>query len=329
MKILLGSVSRGILSFASFSLLATTVGAQTFQLNAVYQCPADQSFRVFSCAGNAPADACDVQSYSNGQPNMRGQSQRQQVVAMMSLCHLQTPAEAQGQGRGGAAAAPVAQQQAGTGGFKVGETVQINTAFGWMDAQVLRVNGNNYYVHAQAGADVWKTYPTELRRIGKLNDIDRANGLYAPGDRVQVNVGGRWIDGKIETELNQEYNVVLTDNRTVWTKGANLRLAASPAPAAGPTGTSPKPGFTSCAGKVEGRYSNSGGFGNLTIVFRSGKATVPSTFGGGEDVFECWMSGTKIILHKPGESVNTDMPLDINNDGTIDTPLGEIKKKGN
>jgi hypothetical protein len=40
------------------------------------------------------------------------------------------------------------------------------------------------------------------------------------------------------------------------------------------------------------------------------------------------MSGDKIILHKPG-APNEDMPLDINLDGTIDTPVGEIKKKGN
>ena len=41
------------------------------------------------------------------------------------------------------------------------------------------------------------------------------------------------------------------------------------------------------------------------------------------------MSGEKIYLHKPGESTDTDMPIDINNEGTLDTPFGEIKKKGN
>jgi hypothetical protein len=40
------------------------------------------------------------------------------------------------------------------------------------------------------------------------------------------------------------------------------------------------------------------------------------------------MSGDKIILHKPGQS-NLDMPISINNDGTLDTPMGEIRKKGN
>ena len=41
------------------------------------------------------------------------------------------------------------------------------------------------------------------------------------------------------------------------------------------------------------------------------------------------MPGDKIILHKPGDSPNQDMPIDINSDGTLQTPLGEIKKKGN
>jgi hypothetical protein len=50
--------------------------------------------------------------------------------------------------------------------------------------------------------------------------------------------------------------------------------------------------------------------------------------GGNDEVFECWMDGGKLFLHQPGKS-NLDMPIDINNDGTLQTPLGEIKNKGN
>ena len=49
---------------------------------------------------------------------------------------------------------------------------------------------------------------------------------------------------------------------------------------------------------------------------------------GDEEVLECWMGGGKIYLHKPGDP-NLDMPIDINDDGTLQTPLGEIKRKGN
>jgi hypothetical protein len=40
------------------------------------------------------------------------------------------------------------------------------------------------------------------------------------------------------------------------------------------------------------------------------------------------MEREKIYLHKPGESAENDVPIDINNDGTLETPFGEIKKKG-
>ena len=48
--------------------------------------------------------------------------------------------------------------------------------------------------------------------------------------------------------------------------------------------------------------------------------------GGNDDVFECWMGGARMYLHKP-DAPNLDMPIDINDDGTLQTPLGEIRKK--
>jgi hypothetical protein len=85
--------------------------------------------------------------------------------------------------------------------------------------------------------------------------------------------------------------------------------------------------MASCAGKIEGRYATTG-LGSATIVFRSGKATVSSGFGDGE-VLECWTAGDKIVLRQPGHP-ELDMPVDINNDGTIQVPIwGELKKKGN
>ncbi len=41
------------------------------------------------------------------------------------------------------------------------------------------------------------------------------------------------------------------------------------------------------------------------------------------------MGAGKIILHTPGGDPKTDMPLDVNDDGTLQTPFGEIKRKGN
>ena len=320
---------RGV---AFLGAIGAMLSAQTppLQNGALYICPAvNASLKVNSCAGPGNGDACDIETHISGQPAQRGKMPRQQVTAMISVCHVQTPAEAQAGARGGSAAPAPASAQTGAGGFKVGDTVQINTAFGWMDAKILRVNGNQYFVHSQSGADVWKPYPTELRRIGPINAEDRANGLYELHDKVQVNVEGKWTEGEIIATLGQEYQVQLPGNRAAWATPQNLRfVAAKAAPPAGiKAGTPPKPGLTSCAGKIEGRYATSAGLGGATFVFRSGKVTITGPLADPEEA-ECWMGGGKIILHKPGQNTEMDLPLDLNKDGTIDTPFGEVKKKG-
>lgn len=227
----------------------------------------------------------------------------------------------------GAFAQTPADAQADVNGFKIGDTVKINTAFGWLDARILSRNGNYYRVHAQTGADADKPYPSELRRIGPLTSRDRAVGIYELHDRVQVNFEGRWVDSEVLTTAGMEYQVSLPGNRMVWAKPENLRFVGPPQkPAAPAAGTPPKPGLTSCAGKIEGRYASSGLVGSLTITFRSGKATVAAPTG--EENYECWMGGGKIYLHTAGEPADQDMPIDINDDGTLQTPLGDIKKKG-
>jgi len=82
--------------------------------------------------------------------------------------------------------------------------------------------------------------------------------------------------------------------------------------------------MVSCAGELQGRYSSSQ-VGSFTIVFRSGKATT-RMYGTDDYECECWMSGKQIILDKPG--AEPEMPADTNDDGTLDTPMGEISKKG-
>jgi hypothetical protein len=43
------------------------------------------------------------------------------------------------------------------------------------------------------------------------------------------------------------------------------------------------------------------------------------------------INGNKIILHIPIDPTHgaQDQHININNDGTLDTPLGELKKRGN
>jgi len=228
----------------------------------------------------------------------------------------------------GAGPGALIAQTSGEAGIKVGDSVEVVTGFGWTPARVLAISGNSYRVVTN-GVQVTKDYPVEVRRIGAATAQDHANGQYRLGDRVQVHLEGQWIDARIITEMGMDYQVELPGNRTAWASPQNLRPAAATLTAASAprSGVPPRPGLSSCAGKIEGRYANTGGFGSFTITFRSGKATMTDP-GGNEEVFECWIGGDRIYLHKAGTS-DLDMPIDINNDGTLQTPLGEIKKKGN
>ena len=220
-----------------------------------------------------------------------------------------------------------APAQMASTGIKIGDAVEVVTGFGWTPARVIAINGNSYRVLV-LGHELSKDYPAEVRRVGGATSQDHANGQYRLGDAVQVNFQGQWIDSKIVTEMGMEYQVELPGSRTAWVSPQNLRPAAAATRAAAPkAGGPPTPGMTSCAGKIEGRYATTGSFGAFTITFRSGKATMTDV-GDNNEVFECWMMGEKLLLHQPGRS-NLDMPIDINNDGSLQTPLGDIRKKGN
>jgi hypothetical protein len=221
----------------------------------------------------------------------------------------------------GASRASAPAKPADANGFRIGDVVEINTGQGWMTGTILSANGNVYRVRSQIGIDTTKLYPDEVRRIGPLTQKDRAAGQYNLHDAVQVNVNGAWVDGEIITVLGLEYEVQLPGRRTVWANAQTMRLGtAPPKPAAPKAGSPPKPGLTSCAGKIEGRYATTGAFGSMTITFRSGKAIMAALLGNDEQL-ECWMGGGRVYLHKPGESASQDVPLDINDDGTLQSHL--------
>lgn len=87
-----------------------------------------------------------------------------------------------------------------------------------------------------------------------------------------------------------------------------------------PPGGPPKEGLATCAGKIEGTYLGASGY--PTIVFHAGKASVE----GGEEV-ECWTGRGKIYLHTTGTPADQDFVMRINSSGSLDTTLGEMKKK--
>jgi len=341
------------------SVLAQT---PTLQMNVIYVCTDGQSFKVFSC--NDTTGACDYQNYKKGQAYQRGEALKAQLAALLpAKCHAQTPAEAQtdphrgeipaapSPNTGRAAAprgataspsqAPANAQNAppgaiGGGGFKVGDSVRVLTS-GWQDAKVLQVKGNSYLVRLENGIEVSKSWPIEVRRQGKLTEADHAAGQWDLHEHVQVLVNGRWMEGGIvgqsynryKVQLPGERTMAIDGDRTVDTGAENLRAStAPPPPAARPVGQPPKAGLASCAGKYEGRWEHVSGMGGMTVVFRSGKVTVTGGLGPAEE-FECWISGGHIFLYKAGSSTPFSLGFDVNNDGTLQTPLGAIKKMGN
>ncbi len=298
------------------------------QFNVTYECPTLKArMRAYSCAGANPSDACDIETFRADGRSMRGKSTHQQVMGLLSYCHVQTADEAKAEAKGLPAGGASAGAQAGAGGFKVGDVVQILTAFGWMNAKVAQVRGSSYFVHADNGADVWKSYPAELRRLGKLTMEDHLAGQWDLKDRVQVNYQGKWLEGEIS---GYNYGVnevsVRVEGGTVTTTFQNIRPSTTPPPAPRASNQPPKSGLTPCTGKFDGRWEPSNGMGGMRIVFRGTKATV--TEGVGEIEYECWMDHGKIALYKGGTATLYDL-IEINNDGTISTELAELKKKGN
>jgi hypothetical protein len=141
---------------------------------------------------------------------------------------------------------------------------------------------------------------------------------FKPGETLEVFLFGEWTKSQLLAVDGTQYNVRLPDGAKYWMPAAQVRRAL---PLTAP-GQPPKPGLTSCIGKIDGSYMSPSGF--PSIVFRSGKASVQ----GGEAV-ECWTGGGKIYLHTAGTRADEDFVMGINSNGTLDTSLGELKKKTN
>jgi hypothetical protein len=325
------------------------------QFNVIYQCVPPLSAKVFSCAGTAPTATCDVQNYRDGTPVRRFVLMRQQITAGLQQCHLQTAAEAHAHPPGpdlplsaantvnrpaGANPAQTANQ-VGAGGFKVGDTVRVPLGEG----KILQVRGAEYFVRNSNGVEIWMSYPAQIKRMGKLTAQDHALGQYDAHDPVQVLVQGKWLDGEVIRQSDTVFTVKLANGNEVDGPAQFLRPSTAPQAAAVAKAEKPAPpsgppkGMISCAGKLEGRYASAAGSAGLvTIVFRSGKATVrePDVVATGDKVTamssekeaECWTGGGKIFLRWLDGS-KYDFPIDINDDGTLDTTYGELKKKSN
>ena len=138
------------------------------------------------------------------------------------------------------------------------------------------------------------------------------------GDTLEVFLFGEWTKSELLAIDGTQYSVRLQDGAKYWMPAAQVRKVVVSIPAGQP----PKPGLTSCAEKIDGTYLSPSGF--PSIVFRSGKASVQ-----GDEAVECWTGGGKIYLHTANTPADQDFVMGIHSNGTLDTPLGEIKKKNN
>ena len=163
--------------------------------------------------------------------------------------------------------------------------------------------------------------------VGDSVQVRSLANTLVPGKIMKTNGGYCELDssGSGFTGWSKCSDVVRPSGGTCAPPGAAAQGRAGGASNAAAGPQPPRPGLTSCAGKIEGRYSSSVGLGGLTIEFRSGKATLKGPLSDDETA-DCWIAGSKIVLHNPKEA--DDLELDLNKDGSIDTPFGEIKKKG-
>jgi len=355
-----------VLGLAFSPALAAYGQAPALQLNVIYQCAGNLSAKVFSCTGNNPTDTCDVQNYRDGKSAQRGMMQRQMLVFGLAQCHLQTAEEAKAHPAGPDLApgtgtnqartpgttgtnAAASTNQVGLGGFHVGDTVRYPLG----EAKILQVKGSDYFVRTDNGVEIWMNYPQQIKRLGKLTPQDHAAGQWDVRDPVEVLIQGQgWMAGKVVRQSDNVFTIELANGHDVDSEARWMRMptsapamapsTAAPAAAATKSATAtqagaPPKGMVSCAGKFEGRYSSSNSAGGmLSITFRSGKASVREpdmvmTNGklsamSSEKEAECFTGGGKIFLRWL-DGTNFDFPIDINNDGTLDTPYGELKKK--
>jgi hypothetical protein len=131
-----------------------------------------------------------------------------------------------------------------------------------------------------------------------------------PGDAVEVLYKDEWTRTEIRAVDHDQYRIELPDGSTRWVNGGQLRKVQPP-----------KPGLAVCSGKVAGKYDSASGF--PSIVIQLGKASIQ-----GDEAVECWVGGGKIYLHTPGSRADQDLVMEIKKDGSLDTPLGELRKKG-
>jgi hypothetical protein len=274
--------------------LASAPAQPAFQFDVVYSCSSGRSkLKVLSCAGNSDAHSCDVQYLDNTAAQGLGAriaAPRKQVEELLATCAIQRPPAK-------TETAPAQSQP------RPAPQSQREPPAAAQPPQAARKQ------QPVPSAPAPPRQPDNLLHVG---DVAEARFMNA----------GQWQKLRImDIQGNRALVQFFSSGAQGWTD--EIRRVAPPKPAQTAASPAAKTPGTPCGAKLEGRWS--GTSTPLTIEFRSGKARI-SAMVLGEEVADCFISGDQIILRKAGE--REDMILRLNDDGTMDTPFGEIRKKG-
>jgi hypothetical protein len=249
--------------------------------------------RFRQCTGTGPNDVCDVHSFRSGQPFQRGKSTCPQVMGMLPKCHLQTPAEGQ------------AANQNGPGGFKAGDTVRM-LVDGWQDARIVQVHGRSYVVHLSNGA---------CKSAGGETDGGGPCSRAIRSARPRAGAGEQPLDGgEVRGQNLNMYHIKVP--------GIDTGFGAEGG------GTASEAGVRQLRRQIRrpvgARLGNGRDEGGIPV--RQGHDYRRP---GRRDAVRLLHGRRQSGVYKAGSFTPFSYDFDINNDGTLQTPLGAIKKMGN
>jgi hypothetical protein len=173
-----------------------------------------------------------------------------------------------------------------------------------------------------------------------LADNEAANPrIDIAGIKAVMNVAGRdetfecWIDGTVAKITKEASSPIIPIKIYLHRSGSpadrDLPLELLPYGAlktpVGELWKPPRPGLRTCSGKIEGKYAADKQTVETSIEFALGKALMRAA--GREDIFECWIEGSKILLHRSGPASGRDEQLEVLANGVLKTPVGELRKK--
>ena len=112
--------------------MAGTIRAQQPKVGELYKCSdGHTSLKITQCSGGNPS-LCDIEPFTDGKPQPGMRLSSPVVSDLMRMCVGGTPAAPNAQSNSSSAQPDVADAN----GFKIGDTVSVNTAFGWMEAEL-------------------------------------------------------------------------------------------------------------------------------------------------------------------------------------------------